>query len=526
MSFITKVVIEEGVASIGNRAFYNCFSLKAVSIADSVQSIGSFAFSGCNALKQIIIPYGVTEIKNSRFSSCNVLEEVSLPDTLEAIPEAVFQDCAALTEVKIPESVTSIGEKAFENCTALETVKFEGDAPDIAEDSFAGVEADMYVPEGNETWTEEKQDSFGGALSWNKYEVSYTYGQSAQIKLIEPWGLKANAKISNSLGVIDYSQLYDYGVCFIRKSALDKEGLTQETITAEDILNDMDTQKQTKDRGVTVSGDYLTAIYDKDIYSYELNDSVFVMFYFVTEEGEDPIYLPVRERNLKDLAQQRMNDATNFPNELERTVYQKMTKLETDVTDYRSDFANLSAPETQKAPTLAQYPLGAPAAGSSYSYGQNAQIKLIEPWGLKANVKISNNGSVIDYNTVEEYGIVALADNSRTYTDASEILQNGNAYVFSSKNGDATISNGYISATYSKDIFTYQLDTDIYVFGYVKDTDGYHYGPVRNRNVHTLMEARKDDIANFPNVKERTVYADMIDLYNAITAYREDYFRN
>jgi hypothetical protein len=40
------------------------------------------------------------------------------------------------------------------------------------------------------------------------------------------------------------------------------------------------------------------------------------------------------------------------------------------------------------------------------------------------------------------------------------------------------------------------------------------------------MEARKDDIANFPNVKERTVYADMIDLYNAITAYREDYFRN
>jgi hypothetical protein len=203
-----------------------------------------------------------------------------------------------------------------------------------------------------------------------------------------------------------------------------------------------------------------------------------------------------------------------------------MTKLEEDVADYRSDFANLSSPEKQKAPTLAQYPLGAAAAGSSYRYGQNAQIKLIEPWGLKANVKVSHGGSVIDYNAVEEYGIVALADNSRTYADASEILQNQNAYVFSSKNGDASISNGYISASYSKDIFTYQLNTDIYVFGYVKDADGYHYGPVRNRNVHTLMEARMNDAVNFPNLKERTVYADMIDLYTAITAYREDYFKN
>ena len=357
-------------------------------------------------------------------------------------------------------------------------------------------------------------------------KLNYTYGQNVQIKLIEPWGIRANAKISTSAGVVDYSQLYDYGVYFIRKSALDRAGLTQDTITVADIVNDPDAQKQTKADGVTVSSGYLSAIYDNDIYTYELNDSVFVMFYFITEQGAEPIYLPVRERNLKTLAQQRMNDAANFPNELERAVYQKMTKLEADVADYRSDFANLSAPEKQKAPTLAQYPLGAPAAGSSYSYGQNAQIKLIEPWGLKANVKVSNNGSVINYNAVEEYGIVALADNSRTYADASEILQNQNAYVFSSKNGDATISNGYSSATYSKDIFTYQLDTDIYVFGYVKDADGYHYGPVRNRNVHTLMEARKDDIANFPNVKERTVYADMIDLYNAITAYREDYFNN
>ena len=356
--------------------------------------------------------------------------------------------------------------------------------------------------------------------------ITYTYGQSAQIKLIEPWGLKANAKISTAEGVIDYNQLYDYGVYFIRGSELDTVGLTQANITAEDILSDADAVQMTKADGVTVSGAYLTAIYEKDIYTYELTDSIFVMFYFVTEEGADPIYVPIRERNLEKLVAQRKDDQAGFPNVLERNVYALMEQLEEDVADYRSDFASLSTPEKQKAPTLAQYPLGAQMVDNKYSYGQNAQIKLIEPWGLKANVKVSFEGQVVDYNSVEEFGIVALADNSREYTDAAEILQNENAYVFSSKNGDAAISNGYISATYSKGIYTYQLNTDIYVFGYVKDADGYHYGPVRNRNVFNLMDARKEDVANFPNVKERIVYADMINLYNAITAYREDYFNN
>ncbi len=356
--------------------------------------------------------------------------------------------------------------------------------------------------------------------------VQYRYGQNAQIKLIEPWGLKANAKISDENGVIDYEALHDYGVYFIRESALDRAGLTQATIKVEDILNDTDAVKMTKGNGVTIDDDYLSAIYDNDIYTYELSDSVFVMFYVVTREGAEPIYAPIRERNLKELATARKDDVANFPNVLERDVYKRMVELEADITDYRSDFETLTRPEKQKAPTLGEYALGAPVESDvySYDYSQNAQIKLIEPWGMKTNVKVMLNGSVIDYNAVEEYGIVALADNGHVYTDAAEILAKDHAYVFSSKNGDAFIDSGYISAIYSKGIFTYQLDTDIYVFGYVKDAAGYHYGPVRCRNVHDLMQDRKDDAVNFPNVKERNVYTDMVNLFVDITAYREDYY--
>ena len=145
---------------------------------------------------------------------------------------------------------------------------------------------------------------------------------------------------------------------------------------------------------------------------------------------------------------------------------------------------------------------------------------------MKVNVKLSESGKVIDYSTVEECGIVALADNVNTYATAEEVLANENAYVFSTKNGDAEItSNGYISAVYSKDIFTYQLDTNVYVFGYVKNADGFHYGPVRVRNLYDLMSTRRDDTSGSFTAKEQKVYASMVELYSAVTIYREEFLK-
>ena len=46
-SFIKKAIINYGVTSIGNYAFYYCESLTSVSIPNSVTSIGNYAFSGC-----------------------------------------------------------------------------------------------------------------------------------------------------------------------------------------------------------------------------------------------------------------------------------------------------------------------------------------------------------------------------------------------------------------------------------------------------------------------------------------------
>ena len=64
---IEEIVIEEGVRSIGDYAFYNCSSILSITIPDTVTTIGNSAFYGCTGLRRIVIPDSVTRIGNSAF---------------------------------------------------------------------------------------------------------------------------------------------------------------------------------------------------------------------------------------------------------------------------------------------------------------------------------------------------------------------------------------------------------------------------------------------------------------------------
>ena len=55
---IKSVVIEAGVTSIVDYAFYGCSSLASVTIPNSVTSIGENAFKKCDALQTIFVPLG------------------------------------------------------------------------------------------------------------------------------------------------------------------------------------------------------------------------------------------------------------------------------------------------------------------------------------------------------------------------------------------------------------------------------------------------------------------------------------
>ena len=121
-SNVKKVVIEDGVTSIGESAFFYCSSLTSITIPDSVTSIGDYAFFNCSSLTSITIPDSVTSIGESAFYGCSSLTSITIPDGVTSIGNTAFSYCSSLTSITIPDSVTSIGESAFSNCSSLQTI--------------------------------------------------------------------------------------------------------------------------------------------------------------------------------------------------------------------------------------------------------------------------------------------------------------------------------------------------------------------------------------------------------------------
>lgn len=86
---IKKVVIEDGVTSIGDFAFAFDISLADVTIPGSVTSIGNRAFMG-TPLTSVVIPEGVKTIGQWVFWCCTSLKSITLPTSLAKVGQGAF----------------------------------------------------------------------------------------------------------------------------------------------------------------------------------------------------------------------------------------------------------------------------------------------------------------------------------------------------------------------------------------------------------------------------------------------------
>ncbi len=93
---IRKVVIEEGVTTIGSYTFYKCSAMSSVSIPNTVKSIGSSAFYECTSLKSVSIPGSVTEIGKDVFFKCSGLTTLSLGESIQKIGGGLLFNCDKL----------------------------------------------------------------------------------------------------------------------------------------------------------------------------------------------------------------------------------------------------------------------------------------------------------------------------------------------------------------------------------------------------------------------------------------------
>lgn len=115
---IQTVVVDSGVTSVGNMAFYHYPVLTAVRLADSVETLGELAFAGSATLRTVSMP-GMQSIGRGCFYDCRALVNVILPDTLRTIAAEAFYRCSSLAGITVPAGVQSVGTSAFAHCGSL-----------------------------------------------------------------------------------------------------------------------------------------------------------------------------------------------------------------------------------------------------------------------------------------------------------------------------------------------------------------------------------------------------------------------
>lgn len=126
---VSYSISDDGVLTISGTGAMNNFTYE--------RDISDCPWHGVRyALKKIVVKEGVTSIGSYAFSFDLSVTDVTLPSSLKAIGNDAFLGCHGLTSVVIPEGVTSIGAYAFWRCTSLQTITVPASATKFGDHAF------------------------------------------------------------------------------------------------------------------------------------------------------------------------------------------------------------------------------------------------------------------------------------------------------------------------------------------------------------------------------------------------------
>lgn len=98
-SIIKKIIIGEGILSIGNEAFDSMVELEDVTFPASILEIGDSAFRNCTSLRTIELPCNLEYIGESAFAGCSLLEYIYIPSYVRKIEHNAFADNVQLKKI-------------------------------------------------------------------------------------------------------------------------------------------------------------------------------------------------------------------------------------------------------------------------------------------------------------------------------------------------------------------------------------------------------------------------------------------
>ncbi|EJK66703.1 hypothetical protein THAOC_12351 [Thalassiosira oceanica] len=140
-SELVVVQLNEGLLTIGEKAFQDCTALSSVNIPSTVTELGSSVFHGCRNLAAVHLNEGLLTIGEKAFGYCKSLRSVTLPSTITKFDSFVFENCINLTDVKLMNEglgLQTVGENAFSYCKALRSIYLPSTVTELGSYTFCG----------------------------------------------------------------------------------------------------------------------------------------------------------------------------------------------------------------------------------------------------------------------------------------------------------------------------------------------------------------------------------------------------
>ena len=143
-------IVPDGVATIGQSAFYYIENLKKVVLPDCVETLNQSLFERSKSLEEVILSPNIKELPAYLFAQCAKLKSVVIPESVTTIGESAFWFCDSLESISLPASVVTVGRYAFHNCTSLKSATLSPNLKEIPFFMFDGCSklSELIIPSG------------------------------------------------------------------------------------------------------------------------------------------------------------------------------------------------------------------------------------------------------------------------------------------------------------------------------------------------------------------------------------------
>lgn len=256
---IQSVIVNQGVTSVGEYAFFELSGLKTAELADSVERVGSWAFFHCAGMESVKLSSGLKEIGDGAFEQCGALKSLILPKGLEIIRSRAFYRCDSILTVTIPASVIKMENAVFAYCHSLQTAVVLADIEQLPIWTFYGCDALTEVTLGSsitsvgqgavsECENLEKVDCTGSEEQAQKIEDEIRQETPAVPEVVPNQTPDEVTTIENSTTVVDEQDhvvTTDEEITQSDSSTIRTEVTT--TISDGDVLVEVDVQAEVRD---------------------------------------------------------------------------------------------------------------------------------------------------------------------------------------------------------------------------------------------------------------------------------------